>query len=110
MNEEDVRQKMLDIVGDIYNAKFVEHGLNGYTKFDGHTLDEAKYTINKAFDRLEPDHPKVKLPREVGEELDKYKQRGNETYDLIFDLTTYSEELEETSRYIPYDSMIVQID
>ena len=74
MNEEDVRQKMLDIVGDIYNAKFVEHGLNGYTKFDGHTLDEEKYTINRAFDDLTIDHPKVKLPREVGEELDDWKK------------------------------------
>ena len=72
MNKEDVRQKMLDIVGDIYHAKFAEHGLNGYTKFDGHTLDEAKYTINKAFDRITIDHQKVKLPREVGEELDQF--------------------------------------
>ena len=71
MNKEDVRQKMLDIVGDIYNADSADYINNGFDNFDGHTWYEANDTINKAFDRLEPDHPKVKLPLEVGEDFDK---------------------------------------
>jgi hypothetical protein len=106
MNKEYVRQKMLDIVGDIYNAKVVEHGLNGYTKFDGHTLDEAKDAINKAFDYLTIDHPKVKLPREVGEELDEYK-RGFEhdidVLDLLADVGMGLSELLKTNKWL-YDS------
>ena len=91
MNKEDVRKKMLDIVGDIYNAKFVEHGLNGYTKFDGHTLDEEKYTINRAFDDLTIDHPKVKLPREVGEELKDYQNEDIDLLDYLHDVIDSNE-------------------
>lgn len=90
MNKEDVRKKMLDILGDIYHAKFVEHGLNGYTKFDGHTWQEAKDTINTAFDRITIDHPKVKLPRDVGEELEDWLKTDS-VDTIITDLVCVSE-------------------
>lgn len=102
MNKEDVRQKMMDIVGDIYHAKFAEHGLNGYTKFDGHTWQEAKDTINTAFDRITIDHQKVKLPQEVGEELDDYQAEDIDLLDYLNDVID-SEELRVTRVWMLHD-------
>jgi len=85
MNEEDVRQKMLDIVGDIYHADSADYINNGFDNFDGHTWYEAKDTINKAFDGIEPDHPKVKLPRKVGEDLEDWLAIDN-VDDILNDL------------------------
>ena len=106
MNKEDVRQNMLDIVGDIYHADSADYVGNGFDNFDGHTWNETKDAINKAFDNIIIDHPKVKLPREVGEELDEYK-RGFEhdidVLDLLADVGMGLSELLKTNKWI-YDS------
>jgi hypothetical protein len=80
MNEEEVRQKMLDIVGDIYYAHAVATAPRAPFTFDGLTWKEAKDMINKAFDGLEPDHPKVKLPREVIDELNDWQSDHQDSY------------------------------
>jgi hypothetical protein len=80
MNKEDVRQKMLDIVGDIYLAHAVATAPGAPFTFDGLTWKEAKDMINKAFDGLEPDHPKVKLPQEVIDELNDWQPDHQEFY------------------------------
>lgn len=90
MNEEEVRQKMLDIVGDIYHAHAVATAPRAPFTFDGLTWKEAKDMINKAFDGLEPDHPKVKLPREVGEELDQFAARYVDVLQFVYHLYALS--------------------
>lgn len=77
MNKEDVRQKMLDIVGDMFNADSNKITIGMPHVFEGHTWQEAKDTINTAFDRLTVDHPKVKIPQEVGEELEDWLKTDN---------------------------------
>ena len=72
MSEEDVRQKILDIVGDIYHADSADYVGNGFDNFDGHTWNETKDLINKEFDDLTIDHPKSKLPQKVGEAWIEY--------------------------------------
>ena len=103
MNKEDVRQKMLDIVGDIFHAN--EAIFSKPLTFDGHTWEEAKDTINKSFDRITVDHPKVKLPREVGEELDEYKRGFEHDIDVLYLLVDVDNlsELLKTNKWL-YDS------
>ena len=83
MNKEDVRQKMLDIVGYMFNADSNKITIGMPHVFEGHTWQEAKDTINTAFDRLTVDHQKVKLPRDVGEELDEYKRGFEHDIDVL---------------------------
>ena len=71
ISKEKARESLMDMVGNIFHAKKITNfGIE--LAFDGRTYGEAKSAINSAFDNITVDHPKVKLPRKVGEAWIEY--------------------------------------
>ena len=84
ISKEKARESLMDMVGNIFHAKKITN-LGIELAFDGRTYGEAKSAINSAFDNLTVDHPKVVLPREVGEELEDWLATDN-IDDILDDL------------------------
>ena len=95
MNKQIAKQVLLSNANACYNA----------VKENGWQSEMLKESIDNIVDAIEPEHQKVKLPREVGEELDEYK-RGFEhdidVLDLLADVGSLSE-LMKTNKWL-YDS------
>lgn len=96
MNKQIAKQALLSNANSCYNA----------VKENGWQSEMLKKSIDNIVDAIASDHPKAKLPREVGEELDEYK-RGFEhdidILDLLADVDMSSSELLKTNKWI-YDS------
>lgn len=75
MNKQTAKQALMSNANACYNA----------VKENGWQSEMLKESIDNIVDEIEPDHPKVKLPREVGEELEDWLATDN-IDDILDDL------------------------
>ena len=77
MNKQIAKQVLLSNANACYNA----------VKENGWQSEMLKESIDNIVDEIEPDHPKVKMPSEVGEDLEDWLAVDN-VDDILHDLTS----------------------
>lgn len=88
MNKEEAKKQIDEVINQL---EWRHGGGTDYVKNDC-------TTAHAIIDKIEPDHPKVKLPREVGEELNEWMFDNKDRLDaniceLIFDMMTHEPKL-----------------
>lgn len=88
MNKEEAKKQ----IDEVINLLEWRHG--GWTD----CVKNDRTTAHAIIDKIEPDHPKVKLPRDVGEELDEWMFDNKDRLvgrigELIFDMMTHEPKL-----------------
>lgn len=94
MNKQIAKQALMSNANACYNA----------VKENGWQSEMLKESIDNIVDAIESDHPKVKLPREVGEELDTWIANNQDGYggrisDLCGSLWDQIQELSATATF-----------
>lgn len=85
MNKEEAKKQIDEVINRL---EWRHGGGTDYVKND-------RTTAHAIIDKIEPDHPKVKLPREVGEELEDYQDEDIDLLDYLHDVID-SKELRAT--------------
>ena len=94
MEKDSAKLRISQIIKSYFRATHIEN-----SDYQG---ELASSDVNNIVDKIELLHQKVKLPREVGEELDEYKRGFEHDIDVLDFLTDIyqSSELQKTNKWL----------